>query len=86
MNSKIITNASIFILFNILTVFYSFGQDKNIGLPEIRNYSKFDYNGGTQNWNIDQDKTGIYFLLTIMGFFNLMGFLGQNICCPIQIL
>lgn len=38
------------------------GQVKNIGLPQIKNYSRTDYKGGTQNWNIDQDKNGnIYF-------------------------
>lgn len=38
------------------------GQVKNIGLPEIRNYKRSDYKGGTQNWNIDQDSNdNIYF-------------------------
>ena len=30
-------------------------QVKSIGIPEIRNYKRTDYKGGTQNWNIDQD-------------------------------
>ncbi|SDX98396.1 triple tyrosine motif-containing protein [Flavobacterium degerlachei] len=39
-----------------------FSQVKNIGLPDIRNYKRSDYKGGTQNWNIDQDKYGnLYF-------------------------
>lgn len=38
------------------------GQVKSIGLPEIRNYKRTDYKGGTQNWNIDQDSNeNIYF-------------------------
>lgn len=38
------------------------GQVKNIGLPQIKNYKRTEYKGGTQNWNIDQDKNGnIYF-------------------------
>ncbi|MDR6966865.1 DNA-binding CsgD family transcriptional regulator/ligand-binding sensor domain-containing protein [Flavobacterium arsenatis] len=38
------------------------GQVKNIGLPEINNYKKSDYKGGTQNWGIDQDANGnLYF-------------------------
>ena len=38
------------------------GQDKNSGLPKINNFSKKDYNAGTQNWQIDQDTIGnIYF-------------------------
>ncbi|CAM3083986.1 triple tyrosine motif-containing protein [Flavobacterium frigoris] len=37
-------------------------QVKNIGLPDIRNYKRSDYKGGTQNWDIDQDKNGnLYF-------------------------
>jgi len=37
-------------------------QVKNIGLPEINNYKKSDYKGGTQNWGIDQDANGnLYF-------------------------
>jgi DNA-binding CsgD family transcriptional regulator/ligand-binding sensor domain-containing protein len=37
-------------------------QVKNIGLPDIRNYKRSDYKGGTQNWAIDQDKNGnLYF-------------------------
>ncbi len=38
------------------------GQVKSIGLPEIRNYKRNDYKGGTQNWNIDQDiNNNLYF-------------------------
>ncbi len=38
------------------------GQVKKIGLPDIRNYKKTDYKGGTQNWSIDQDSNGnMYF-------------------------
>lgn len=37
-------------------------QVKNIGLPQVKNYKRTEYKGGTQNWNIDQDKNGnIYF-------------------------
>jgi DNA-binding CsgD family transcriptional regulator len=32
------------------------------GLPDIKNYKRSDYRGGTQNWNIDQDRQGnLYF-------------------------
>ena len=42
--------------------FYTFCQVKNIGMPNIKNYKRTEYKGGTQNWNIDQDKNGnIYF-------------------------
>ena len=50
----------LFFLINLPTVFL--GQVKKIGLPHIKNYSRTDYKGGTQNWNIDQDKNGnVYF-------------------------
>ncbi|MCV9929893.1 LuxR C-terminal-related transcriptional regulator [Flavobacterium sp. LS1R49] len=39
-----------------------FSQVKSIGLPKIKNYKRTEYKGGTQNWNIDQDKNGnLYF-------------------------
>jgi len=39
----------------------SFGQN-TLGLPQIINYSKDDYHGGSQTWNISQDSTGkMYF-------------------------
>lgn len=38
------------------------GQDKQIGLPEIRNYNRLNYKADPQNWDINQDKNGnIYF-------------------------
>ncbi|PKB17266.1 triple tyrosine motif-containing protein [Flavobacterium sp. 5] len=50
----------LFILMNLTTIVL--GQVKKIGLPHIKNYSRTDYKGGTQNWNIDQDKNGnVYF-------------------------
>ncbi|REG98085.1 helix-turn-helix and ligand-binding sensor domain-containing protein [Flavobacterium aquicola] len=50
----------LFFLFGIPQL--SLGQVKKIGLPQIKNYSRTDYKGGTQNWNIDQDKNGnLYF-------------------------
>ncbi|MDD5151580.1 MAG: triple tyrosine motif-containing protein [Flavobacterium sp.] len=50
-----------------------FGQVKNIGLPEIRNYKKTDYNGGTQNWDIDQDKNGNLYFANNNGLFQFDG-------------
>jgi hypothetical protein len=37
-----------------ITNFY--GQVKSMGLPEINNHKRTDYQGGTQNWDIDQYK------------------------------
>lgn len=39
-----------------------FAQQDNIGLPEIRNYTRTDYKADTQNWEVNQDRYGnIYF-------------------------
>ncbi|WP_338407853.1 triple tyrosine motif-containing protein [uncultured Flavobacterium sp.] len=50
-----------------------FGQVKSIGLPEIRNYKRTDYKGGTQNWNIDQDKNGNIYFANNNGLFQFDG-------------
>lgn len=40
----------------------TFAQIKYLGTPDIRNFSKSEYNAGTQNWVISQDSNGyIYF-------------------------
>lgn len=53
-------------LFCLLTFFlFTFDglcQVKDIGMPNIKNYKRTEYKGGTQNWSVDQDKNGnIYF-------------------------
>lgn len=50
-----------------------YSQVKNIGLPEIRNYKKTDYKGGTQNWNIDQDQNGNLYFANNNGLFQFDG-------------
>lgn len=50
-----------------------FGQLKNIGLPEIINYKRTDYKGGTQNWDIDQDKDGNLYFGNNNGLFQFDG-------------
>ncbi|MGZ9735238.1 triple tyrosine motif-containing protein [Flavobacterium sp. GNP002] len=61
----------IFLISSSLTTIY--GQVKNIGLPEIRNYKRTDYKGGTQNWNIDQDKNGNLYFANNNGLFQFDG-------------
>ena len=50
-----------------------FGQLKTIGLPEIRNYKRTDYSGGTQNWDIEQDKDGNLYFANNSGLFQFDG-------------
>tara|TARA_R110000868_G_scaffold67582_3_gene200420 strand:- start:1742 stop:4615 length:2874 start_codon:yes stop_codon:yes gene_type:complete len=68
--------SSKFYVFFILFLFFTtiiFGQVKNIGLPDIRNYKRTDYKGGTQNWNIDQDKNGNLYFANNNGLFQFDG-------------
>ena len=51
----------------------NYSQVKNIGLPEIRNYKRSDYKGGTQNWNIDQDENGNLYFANNNGLFQFDG-------------
>ena len=53
-------------LFGITAFFFlsfeGLAQVKSIGMPNLKNYKRTEYKGGTQNWSIDQDKNGnIYF-------------------------
>jgi len=61
----------VIILFFSLTFIHS--QVKTIGLPEIRNYKRTDYKGGTQNWNIDQDKNDNLYFANNNGLFQFDG-------------
>ena len=40
---------------------FCYGQMKSIGTPNIISYQKSDYNAGTQNWGIAQDKNGLMY-------------------------
>lgn len=61
---KLIKNISKKILFFICFIFictHSKAQIKSIGIPNIINFSRKDYNASTQNWAIVQDKRGVLF-------------------------
>lgn len=58
------------------------GQVKSIGIPEIRNYKRTDYKGGTQNWNIDQDKNGNIYFANNNGLFQYDGTLWHKYNVP----
>lgn len=52
----------VLILFLVFLHLLLNAQVKEIGLPYIKNYTKIEYQSGTQNWDIDQDKNGnVYF-------------------------
>lgn len=64
-------NILFFLLF--LSSMTLFGQFNSIGLPEIINYKRTDYKGGTQNWDIDQDKDGNLYFANNSGLFQFDG-------------
>jgi ligand-binding sensor domain-containing protein/DNA-binding CsgD family transcriptional regulator len=57
----------------LLPTIITLAQVKKIGLPDIRNYKRTDYKGGTQNWNIDQDKNGNVYFANNNGLFQFDG-------------
>lgn len=53
-----------------------------IALPEIVNYSKLDYNAGTQNWAIVQDKKGIIYVANDEGLLSFDGNFWRKYATP----
>ncbi|GEL11886.1 regulatory protein, luxR family [Flavobacterium glycines] len=64
---------SYFIIIIVLLSNNLFSQEKKIGLPEIKNYSRIDYKGDTQNWEINQDKRGNLYFANNKGLFQFDG-------------
>jgi ligand-binding sensor domain-containing protein len=48
-------------------------SQNTIGLPDITNYSKIDYNAGLQNWDFKQDKNGIIYVANNEGLLTFDG-------------
>ncbi len=61
----------LFPLFLLLT--YSVFAQNYIGLRQIRNFEKQEYNGGSQNWNIRQDQNGILYFANNEGLLTFDG-------------
>lgn len=49
-----------------------------IGLPRINNFNKVDYHGGTQTWDIDQDREGRMFFANNEGLISFDGTFWQT--------
>jgi DNA-binding CsgD family transcriptional regulator len=56
-----------------LSIKQSAAQRANSGLPQVTNYKRSDYKGGTQNWGIDQDKNGDLYFANNAGLFQFNG-------------
>lgn len=79
------------LLLLLLIPFQLYGQN-TIGLPDVINYDKQQYNAGLQNWDIKQDKNGIIYvannegLLTFDGkYWNLFPLPNKTIVRSIEI-
>lgn len=57
---KVLPQRMLFLIL-ILIAQYSHGQLKSIGIPAIVNYSRSEYNAGTQNWSVTQSKNGFMY-------------------------
>lgn len=62
-----------FLLLFLCLAFLQTKAQNTIALPEIINYSKQAYNGGTQNWEIGQDKQGIIYVANNEGLLSFDG-------------
>ncbi|HMP85876.1 MAG TPA: two-component regulator propeller domain-containing protein, partial [Lacibacter sp.] len=56
----------------LLLPFSAFCQN-TIGLPEVINYPRQTYQGGTQNWDFQQDRSGILYVANNEGLLNFDG-------------
>ncbi len=63
----------IWIILLVLFPVLSIAQVKNIGNPNIHNYSKSEYSGSTQNWDIAQDQNGIMYFANNDGLLSFDG-------------
>ncbi len=78
----------IIILTFVLLPFLGWSQIKKTGIPNIRNYPKTVYNGGTQNWCISQDSRGFMYFANNDGVLCFDGlrweFLDVSIPLPVR--
>lgn len=56
-----------------LLICSAFLSKAQIGVPQISNYSNMDYQGGTQNWEIGQDKNGLMYFANNEGLLTFNG-------------
>ncbi|KIC89755.1 triple tyrosine motif-containing protein [Flavihumibacter sp. ZG627] len=71
----------LYLLAMILLSFHGMAQN-TIGLPQIINYSKTDYHGGTQTWDIRQDSSGVLFFANNEGLITYDGTYWKNFPLP----
>jgi DNA-binding CsgD family transcriptional regulator len=67
------TKKILVLFFLIFHTALGYCQIKSIGLPKIENYSKSDYKGGAQNWDIGQNRNGNLFFANTSGLLEYNG-------------
>ena len=70
-----------FLLFIILFPSFASGQNP-VGWPDIVHFEKNAYRGGTQNWDIQQDKNGILYFANNEGMLTFDGTFWQSYALP----
>lgn len=61
-------------LFGIFSIIWSYGQQpKALSLPLITTYTPAEYQGGIQNWAIDQDTLGYIYVANNYGLLEFDG-------------
>ena len=61
-----------YLLICIASYISSYAQNP-IGIPDISTYETFDYKGGTQNWDMDQDNQGVMYFANNEGLLTFDG-------------
>lgn len=62
----------IFLLFLFALPFFGFAQNP-IGMPDIVNFDNVSYSGGTHNWGIEQDRSGVLYFANDEGLLTFDG-------------
>jgi len=78
---KGIIGARTILLLVCFTCHFLYAQN-TIGIPNIVNYTKQQYNAGSQNWNIVQDKNGILYCANNDGLLSFDGIFWRNYKLP----
>lgn len=75
---------SLFVFLFVLSFSFCLKAQDRIGLPQVISYSNLTYKGGTQNWDIAQDKQGILYFANNEGLISFNGSYWKHYPLPNQ--
>ncbi|WP_199140731.1 triple tyrosine motif-containing protein [Pedobacter sp. ASV12] len=75
---------SFFVFWIIFSSVFCLRAQDRIGLPQVISYSNLTYKGGTQNWDIAQDKLGILYFANNEGLITFNGSYWKHYSLPNQ--